>query len=126
MKQYFFTNNVSGAKNVAAFLSAIGAKRHELLYNLLATDLPKDKQFNDLVKMLCAHLKPKPLLITEQFKFHKRMQHKDESVPEYIITLKHLATHCDCGMFLNDALYDQLVFGLCEDSMQRKLLAEDM
>ena len=53
------------------------------------------------------------------------MQQQEESVPEYIVTLKHLATHCDFGTFLNDALLDQLVIGLHQDSIQRKLLAED-
>ena len=43
------------------------------------------------------------------------MQHKEESVPEYIVTLKHLMTHCDFGMFLNDALHEKLVVGLHQD-----------
>ena len=43
------------------------------------------------------------------------MQHKEESVPEYIVTLKHLVTHCDFGMFLNDALHEKLVVGLHQD-----------
>ena len=45
-------------------------------------------------------------------------------MPEYIVTLKHLVTHCDFSMFLNDAFCDQLV-GLRQDSIQKKLLAED-
>ena len=53
------------------------------------------------------------------------MQHKEESVPEYIATMKHLEIHCNFGMFLNDAFHGQLVVGLCQDSIQRKLLAED-
>ena len=125
MEQYFIANDIPEGKKVPAFLSAIGAKAYELLRNLVAPDSPKDKRFNDLVKTLRAHLKPKPLVIAERFKFHKRMQHEEESVAEYIVTLKHLATHCDFGSFLNDALRDQLVVGLSQDSMQRKLLAED-
>ena len=125
MEQYFIANDVPEAKKVATFLSAIGAKAYELLHNLVAPDSPKDKRFNDLVKTLRAHLKPKPLVITERFKFHKRMQQQEESVAEYIVTLKHLATHCDFGTFLNDALRNQLVVGLSQDSTQRKLLTED-
>ena len=40
----------------------------------------------------------------------------------YIIILKYLPTYL---VLLNDALHDQLVFGLCQDSKQRKLLAKD-
>ena len=125
MEQYFIANDIPEGKKVPEFLSAIGAKVYELLRDLVAPDSPKDKWFNDLVKTLRAHLKPKPLVIVERFKFHKRMQHEEESVVEYIVTLKHLATYCDFGSFLNDALHDQLVAGLSQDSMQRKLLAED-
>ena len=106
MEQYFIANDIPEGKKAPAFLSAIGAKAYELLCNLVAPDSPKDKRFNDLVKTLCAHLKPKPLVIVEQFKFHMRMQHEEESVAEYIVTLKHLVTHCDFGSFLNDALCD--------------------
>ena len=63
MEQYFISNNVPEAKKVAAFLFAIGAKVCKLLCNLVTPDLPKNKWFNDLVKTLHAHLKPKPLVI---------------------------------------------------------------
>ena len=95
MEQYFITNDIPEGKKVPAFLSAIGAKAYEFLCNLVVPDSLKDKRFNDLVKTLLAHLKPKPLVIAERFKYHKRMQHEEESVAEYIVTLKHLATHCD-------------------------------
>ena len=54
-----------------------------------------------------------------------QLQHEEESEAEYITTLKHLATHCDFGSFLNDALRDHLVVELSQDSIQSKLLAED-
>ena len=125
MEQYFIANDVPEGKKVAAFLSAMGAKAYELLRNLVAPDAPKDKRFNDLVKTMRAHLKPKPLIIAERFKFYKRVQHDDEKVAEYIVSLKQLSTHCDFGTFLNDALRDQLVCGLRQEAIQRKLLAED-
>ena len=67
-------------------------------YNLVAR--PK----NDLVKVLCEHLKPK-LLITERFKFYKR----EDSVIQYLVTSKPLVTHCDFDMFLNDGHQDTLI-----------------
>ena len=76
MEQYFIANDIPKAKKVAAFLSTIGVKAYELLCNLIPPDSPKDKWFNDLVKMLHAHLKPKPPVIAEQLKFHKRCNTK--------------------------------------------------
>ena len=75
--------------------------------------------------MLRVHLKPKSLVIAERCKFHKRMQYEEENVAKYIVTLKHLVTHCDFGTFLNNAICDQLVIEFSQDSIQRKLLAED-
>ena len=92
MEQYFIANDVLEGKKVAAFLSAMGAIAYELLRNLVAPDAPKDKRFNDLVKTMRAHLKPKPLIIAERFKFYKRVQHEDEKVAEYIMSLKQLST----------------------------------
>ena len=37
-------------------------------------------------------------------------QKDDESVAEYIVTLKQFLKHCDFGEFLNDALHDQFVW----------------
>ena len=121
MEQYFIVNDIPDSKKVAAFLSAMGAKAYELVRNLVAPEAPKDKRFNDLVKTLRAHLKPKPLVIAERFKFHKRTQLQEESVAEYIVTLKGLSTHCEFGTFLNDALRDQFVCGIhTEEAIGRR------
>ena len=120
MEQHFITNDVLETKKVATFLLTMGAKAYKVLRNLVAPDSPKDKRFNNLVKMLHMHLKPKPLVIAERFKFYKRLQHEEESVAEYSVTLKQFSTHCDFGSFLNDALRDQLVSGLCHETIQKK------
>ena len=43
---------------------------------------------------------------------------------EYVAELRRLATTCEFGTFLNEALCDRLVCGLREESMQCWLLAE--
>ena len=125
MEQYFIANDVPENKKVAAFLSPMEVKAYELLRNLVAPDSPKDKRFNDLVKTIRVHLKPKALVIAERFKLYKRVQCEYEMVAEYIVSLKQLLMHCDFCTFLNDALHDQLVCGFCQEAIQRKLLAED-
>ena len=77
MVQYFIANDVPKAKKVAAFLSSIEAKVYKLYCNLVAPYWPKDKRFNDSMKMLHVLMKPKPFVIPERFKFHKRMQHEE-------------------------------------------------
>ena len=43
---------------------------------------------------------------------------------DYIAELRRLATTCEFGAFLDDALRDKLVCGLQKENIQRRLLAE--
>ena len=42
----------------------------------------------------------------------------------YVADLKKLATHCNFGANLNEALRDKLVCGLCNVQIQKSLLSE--
>ena len=73
------------------------------------------------------HFQPKPLVIaerSERFCFHRRNQSPIESIAEYVPELQRLATHCEFGKYLNDALQDRLVCGLSNNSIQKHLLTE--
>ena len=39
------------------------------------------------LKVMKDHLKPKPLVIAERFKFHRRNQHEGEMLPQYLAEL---------------------------------------
>ena len=77
--------------------------------------------------MLHVHLKPKPLVIVDWFKFTKECNMKKRVWQSTInVTWNNLVTHCAWYWYvLNYALCDQIVNGLCQDSIQRKLLTED-
>ena len=63
-------------------------------------------------------------MIAERFHFNQRIQSGGESVSEYVAELKRLATNCDFGQRLEEALRDRLVCGLRNSNVQRKLLTE--
>lgn len=125
LTQFFEANEVPNDKKVPVFLSVIGPSAYGVLKNLVTPDLPKDKSYADLVKLLKNHYNPKPLTISERFKFNKRNQKEGETVSDYVVILKELSTYCDFGTFLNDALRDRLVCGLRSETIQKKLLAEE-
>ena len=125
MEQYFVANGIDNdAKKKAVFLTVIGGKAYGLLRNLLSPTKPADADYATLIKTMKDHLSPKPLVIAERFKFHKRDQHEGESVSQYLAALRKLAEKCDFNDFLDQALRDKLVCGLRNESIQRKLLAE--
>lgn len=125
-EHFVSANDVPQAKLVAVFLSVMGATTYGLLRSLLAPAKPATKTFKDIVDTLNAHFSPKPIIIAERFRFHKRNQEEGESVAQYVAVLKKLSEHCDFGAYLLDALRDRLVCGLSNENVQRKLLTEEM
>ena len=121
---FYQANDIGEDKQVAVFLSVIGGKTFSLLRDLLAPDKPQDKTLPVLFETLKRHFEPKPLVIAERFHFHLRNQGPTESVAEYLAELRRLATHCEFGNYLNEALRDRLVCGLRNPSTQKRLLAE--
>lgn len=124
LEQYCFANDVEDERKVGVLLGVMGAKTYNLLCTLTAPTKPEEKTFKEIVNALQTHLNPKPLVIAERFRFHKRNQQKTESIPEYIAELRQLSQYCQFGQGLSDALRDRLVFGLHNESTQKRLLSE--
>ena len=121
---YFAANYVEKDNEIVTLLAVIGADAYGILRNLLAPQRPKDKSFDELKEVLIGHYSPKPILIAERFKFHRRNQLESESVAQFVVELKRLALKCEFGAFLEEALRDRLVCGLKNIHIQKKLLAE--
>ena len=121
---FFTANDIAAQKKVPVFLSAVGGTTYGLLRNLLAPTSPKDKSFDEIVKVLKAHFEPKPVVIAERFHFHRRDQAPAETVAVYVAELRRLATTCDFGDYLDQALRDRFVCGLRSEAIQKSLLSE--
>ena len=121
---FFRANDIAADKQVPVFLSVVGGKTYSLLRDLTSPEKPQDKTLAQLSETLKSHFQPKPLVIAERFYFHRRNQNAAESIADYVAELRRLATHCEFGEYLNDALRDRLVCGLCNNSIQKRLLSE--
>lgn len=117
-------NGIEDGKKVATFLSVMGPKTFNLLRNLVQPATPGSKTYKEIVDMLTGHFSPKPLIIAERFRFHKRNQEDGESVIVFVAALRRLAEHCEFKEVLNDTLRDRLVCGLRNEAAQKKLLTE--
>ena len=111
---FFRANDIAADKQVPVFLSVVGGKTYSLLRDLTSPEKPQDKTLAQLSETLKSHFQPKPLVIAERFYFHRRNQNAAESIADYVAELRRLATHCEFGEYLNDALRDRLVCGLCK------------
>ena len=74
-----------------------------------------------MVKVLT---EPQRIVIAEQFNFYCRCQGEGESVGDFVAELRRLASSCEFGDFLDDALRDRLVCGLSNETAQRRLFTE--
>ena len=109
-EQFFIANGITDdAKKIAVLLTVIGGKAYALLRNLLAPAKPAEKSFDVLVKVIEDHLKPKPLVIAERFKFHRGNQHEGEMIAQYLAELQKFSEQCDFKEYLEEALRDRLM-----------------
>lgn len=121
---FLTANKVEEGALVPAFLSIIGSKAYSVLRDLLAPTLPKEVSYETLVTTLKKHYEPNIVVIAERFRFHRCCQESDMSIAEFLAEIRHLATHCEFGNYLDEALRDRLVCGLRSDAIQKKLLTE--
>ena len=63
-------------------------------------------------------------MTVQRFKFNSRSREEEESVATFVAELRHLAIHCEFGEVLNDMLRDQLICGINDKRILRRLLSE--
>lgn len=123
-KHFIAANDIADAKKISVLLSVIGCKTYGLLHSLIALDKPGGKSYTTITAVLQQHFSPKPLVIVEHFRFHKRNHEEGETVAQYVAVLKRLSEHYEFGEYLKDALWDRFVCGLKSVAMQKQLLTE--
>ncbi len=75
-----------------------------------------------MIQTLSQHFNPKPNPIGQRFKLHQRYQQPGESISTFLAALRNIVKFCDFGGSTNDRLCDQLVFGVRDKELQKKLL----
>ena len=124
VEQFFLANKIDEERQVPTMLSLIDSKTYTFLRDLLSPDKPATKSFQEIVTTLQHHLSPKPLERVESFCFYKQNQREGETLLTYVADIKKVATHCNFGANLNEALRDELLCGLQNVQIQKLLLSE--
>ncbi|XP_039291150.1 uncharacterized protein K02A2.6-like [Nilaparvata lugens] len=121
---YFSANDITEAKKVPILLTSIGTEGYGLFKDLCTPALPSSKSYAELVELMSNHLQPRPSEITERYKFKERLQKDDETIVQYIANLKKLSMNCGFGNNLESALRDQIVWGIRNTGIKKRLLSE--
>lgn len=125
LKLYFEINGIEDDKKTKIFLLMIGSKTYETLTNLVMPNKPEEVSFEEIEKTLTRYFEPEKLEIVERFQFFKRDQREDESVNDYAVELKKMASSCNFGSFLNEALRDRFICGLKDGKIQKEILVKN-
>ena len=83
-----------------------------------------EKTVEQLSLALKDHFQPKKVAIAKRFKFHRRDQGVGETVTRYVAELRKLASDCQFEAYLDQALRDWFVCGLCSEATQKWLLTK--
>uniref|UniRef100_A0A8D8XFH8 CCHC-type domain-containing protein n=1 Tax=Cacopsylla melanoneura TaxID=428564 RepID=A0A8D8XFH8_9HEMI len=117
-------NNVEEAKKVLLFLSYLSQAAYSILRESLLPDAPASKTYKELKEVIVQYVCPTPNFLMERYNFRERKQVAGESVQEYVVALRKLSEFCEFKETLNDALRDQLVWGVSDPNIKRKLLGD--
>ena len=122
-EQFFDANKIADEKQQRAiFLSSVGPQLYKLA-RTLAGNKPHEKSYQQLKDLLVGHLKPRPNIISQRYRFFRRDRAPNETVSEFIAALRDLSEFCEFGTELNVYLRDRFVCGINEQKMLQKLLS---
>ncbi|XP_055622162.1 uncharacterized protein LOC129765761 [Toxorhynchites rutilus septentrionalis] len=109
-------------------LHYMGSETYDVICDKVAPDAPRDKTYQQIVATLEDYFSPRPLEISENFRFNCRRQgdkdaaSADETVDGYLVALRRIAVTCNFGAYLETALRNQLVFGMKRNDIRNRLL----
>lgn len=89
-----------------------GKNFNELTYKQITDELKKRYDKNDSA-------------VVHSYKFWSQRQGRNESLEDFVITVKNLAERCDFGEFKDRAIRDMLVIGVNDTQLQKRLCDEE-
>ncbi|CAG9814840.1 unnamed protein product [Phaedon cochleariae] len=125
MEHLFDVNEVPDAKKVSMLITLAGSSVYNTMKNLVAPRKPAELTYVQMTDLLRKHYAPPVSEISERFVFNRCNQRLDQSIAEYIVELRKVASTCNFGgQFLDEALRDRFVCGVNSENIQKKLLSE--
>lgn len=119
-----YSNNLPLQRKKAQLLHCLGAEGQRIFYELPDDSSLYNASDNDYVKatkILENHFRPREHFLVARKRFHDRLQRTGESVDDFVIGLRELATHCKFPS-TEDAIRDQFVAGTSVPNITEKLL----
>ncbi|UYV69971.1 K02A2.6-like, partial [Cordylochernes scorpioides] len=105
----------------ATLLHCLGPNVQRIFFNL-----PDEKENYEQTKMaLDKYFTPHKNVVTERFKFRQRVQKDNESIDNYLISLRELSKSCEFGNLEADMIRDQIIEKCNNKKLKEKLLQQE-
>lgn len=114
-------NTKADAIKINTFLNAIGEEAVEVFDTFTLTE-EQSNSYNEVIKAFEDFCKPKKNPIYERYLFYKRKQKDGEPFDAFLMDIKRLARTCAFTDRENEMLRDQIVMGIYDNKVQRRLL----
>ncbi|XP_037069122.1 myosin heavy chain, muscle-like isoform X2 [Pollicipes pollicipes] len=111
-------------KKKVSFLTACGRKAYAVLRSLIAPRKPMDVPLAELLLVMQGQEDSDLSVTISRRKFGSRVRRAGQQVADYAAVLRQNAIDCCFGDTLGVRLLEQLIFGIADDQMQRRLLSE--
>ncbi|XP_064462921.1 uncharacterized protein K02A2.6-like [Ornithodoros turicata] len=121
LENFIVASNVKDKKQQKAMLLHFAGEQFFDIYEALGGTAEDD--FEKTKKLLTDHFKPKKNIVFEQHVFRQAVQQQGETISEYFVRLKKLASTCE---FANEdqALLAQMIEGITSTKLRRQALRD--
>ena len=125
-KFFVCANEIHEDRVKALFLSTVGMYMFDIIKDLMQpNDITSDTvTFDDITDTVTKHVEPPPSVIVSRYIFDTREKGPNETVADFVKSLRHLSELCHFGANLEERLRDRLVAGVKDPTMVKRLLSE--
>lgn len=112
------------ATQKAVFYASCGSDLYNLVKSLVFPKTINQVTLLEVIEILKKHFNPRPNEIVESYKFHTRTQGPEESIHDFIASLRKMSRYCNFTD-LERTLRDRIVCGVRDPRLQECLLKKE-
>lgn len=115
-------------RKIALMLYQMGRQYQKVFENELKSTLTlaNQKVFESVLVSFDGYFEPKKITTSYISSFQSRKQSQNESINDFISSLREIALHCDFGTKEEDFLCVQIANGVKDESLRKKLWGESL
>lgn len=122
---FFEANNIQENLRRPHFITLGGPVVYKELKLLYPSTSINEVSYADMIARLKSRLDKTESDLIQRFKFNNRVQQPDETVEDFVLSVKLQAEFCSFANFKEMAIRDRIVAGIRDPALQQRLLNEE-